>query len=199
MKRIDFDKGSGLVPAVIQDNNTKSVLMVGFMNAEALEKTIEEGFVTFFSRSKKRLWKKGETSGNFLKVVSISEDCDNDSLLIRVIPHGPVCHTGSYSCFNEPQTGSGFLNTLENIISQRIDTDQQDSYTNRLFREGMKRMAQKVGEEAVELVIESSGNDRELFSNETADLLYHLLILMKAKGVRLSDIEEVLENRHNKK
>ena len=199
MKRIDFEKGSGLVPAVIQDNNTKSVLMVGFMNAEALEKTIEEGFVTFFSRSKKRLWKKGETSGNFLKVVSISEDCDNDSLLIRVIPHGPVCHTGSYSCFNEPQTGSGFLYTLENIISQRIDTDQQDSYTNRLFREGMKRMAQKVGEEAVELVIESSGNDRELFSNETADLLYHLLILMKAKGVRLSDVEEVLENRHNKK
>jgi phosphoribosyl-ATP pyrophosphohydrolase/phosphoribosyl-AMP cyclohydrolase len=198
MKNIDFGKGSGLVPAVIQDNNTKSVLMVGFMNAEALEKTVAEGFVTFFSRSKNRLWKKGETSGNFLKVVSISADCDNDSLLIRVIPNGPVCHTGSYSCFNEAQSASGFLNTLESIISQRIDSDQQGSYTNRLFREGMKRMAQKVGEEAVELVIESSGNDTELFRNEAADLLYHLLILMKAKGVRLSDIEKVLEGRHNK-
>jgi len=199
MKKFDFNKGAGLVPAVIQDNNTKSVLMVGFMNAEALEKTISEGYVTFFSRSKNRLWKKGETSGNFLKVITISEDCDNDSLLIRVIPYGPVCHTGSYSCFNEPQTGSGFLNTLEKIISERIDSDQQGSYTNKLFREGMKRMAQKVGEEAVELVIESAGNDLDLFRNETADLLYHLLILMKAKEVKLSDIEEVLANRHNKK
>jgi phosphoribosyl-ATP pyrophosphohydrolase/phosphoribosyl-AMP cyclohydrolase len=197
MNQINFNKGNGLVPAVIQDSATMQVLMVGFMNDEALEKTIREGIVTFFSRSKSRLWTKGETSDNYLTVKEITTDCDNDSLLIMVEPAGPVCHTGNNSCFDN-DSSRGFLFELEKIVSRRIDDNVQDSYTNRIFREGINRAAQKVGEEAVELIIESKDNNPELFKNEAADLLYHLLILLKCKGITLSEIEDILKNRHDK-
>jgi phosphoribosyl-ATP pyrophosphohydrolase/phosphoribosyl-AMP cyclohydrolase len=195
MNKPDFTKGNGLVPAIIQDFATMQVLMLGFMNEEALEKTLREGKVTFFSRSKKRLWTKGETSGNYLFVKDIITDCDNDTLLIKAEPAGPVCHTGSISCFNEVQS-KGFLYRLEQIVSQRIDENIEDSYTNKIYKQGINRAAQKVGEEAVELVIEAKDNNLTLFKNEAADLLYHLLILLKAKGVTLSDIETVLKDRH---
>lgn len=191
--KIDFSKG--LVPAVIQDYETLQVLMVGFMNDEAFQKTMQEGKVTFFSRSKNRLWTKGETSGNFLYVKQILADCDNDSILIKVSPAGPVCHTGSTSCFAE-EPSKGFLYRLEGIINERIENDITDSYTNKLFKKGINKVAQKVGEEAVELVIESKDENMELFENEAADLLYHLLILLKAKGTTLEKIEEVLSKRH---
>ena len=191
--KIDFTKG--LVPAVIQDNDSLQVLMVGFMNGESLEKTLKEGKVTFFSRSKNRLWTKGETSGNFLYVKEILPDCDNDTILIRVNPEGPVCHTGSISCFNE-ETSKGFIYKLETIISQRIESDVEDSYTNKLYKKGINKVAQKVGEEAVELVIESKDDNMDLFENEAADLLYHLLILLRAKGTNLHNIEKVLQDRH---
>ena len=192
---INFNKGNGLVPVVIQDNNTLQVLMVGYMNEEAFKKTQEEARVTFFSRSKNRLWTKGETSGNFLIVIEITTDCDNDALLIKVNPTGPVCHTGKKSCFGE-ETPKGFIYELEQIVNQRIDNNVQESYTNRIFKKGINKIAQKVGEEAVELVIESKDDNPELFKNETADLLYHLLILLKAKGISLTDIEDVLSKRH---
>lgn len=195
MEKIDFSKGNGLVPVVIQDNNTLQVLMVGYMNEEALEKTRKEGKVTFFSRSKNRLWTKGETSGNFLFVKDISTDCDNDSLLIMADPAGPVCHTGSVSCFGD-NTPKGFLYKLEQIINQRISEDALDSYTNKLYKKGINKIAQKVGEEAVELVIEAKDENIDLFKNEAADLLYHVLILLKAKDINLQDIEEVLQIRH---
>jgi phosphoribosyl-AMP cyclohydrolase / phosphoribosyl-ATP pyrophosphohydrolase len=192
---IDFNKGNGLVPAIIQDNNTLQVLMLGYMNEEAFKKTRDESKVTFFSRSKKRLWTKGETSGNFLIVKEITIDCDNDTLLIKVNPSGPVCHTGRKSCFGE-ETGKGFIYELEQIVGQRIDNNVSESYTNKLFRKGINKVAQKVGEEAVELVIESKDDNQELFKNEAADLLYHLLILFKTKGIKFADIEDVLLNRH---
>jgi len=192
---IDFSKGSGLVPVVIQDNNTLQVLMVGYINEEAFEKTRKEKKVTFYSRSKNRLWTKGETSGNFLYVKDIQSDCDNDSVLIKVDPAGPVCHTGSTSCFGD-ETAKGFIYQLEHIINQRIDNDANDSYTNKLFKKGINKVAQKVGEEAVELIIEAKDDNIDLFKNEAADLLYHLLILLKSKGINLEDIEEVLKNRH---
>jgi len=195
MVTIDFKKGNGLVPAIIQDNTTLQVLMAGYMNEEAYEKTLAEDKVTFFSRSKNRLWTKGETSGNFLYVKAIAIDCDNDTLLIKVDPAGPVCHLGSKSCFNE-ETAKGFIFELEQIINQRIDDDVRDSYTNKLFRQGINKVAQKVGEEAVELVIESKDDNQDLFKNEAADLLYHFLILLKTKGISLTDIEEVLSDRH---
>jgi phosphoribosyl-ATP pyrophosphohydrolase len=197
MEQIDFSKGNGLVPVVIQDNNTLQVLMVGYMNEEAFKKTYKEKKVTFFSRSKKRLWTKGETSGNFLYVEEISADCDNDSILIKVNPAGPVCHTGSTSCFGDV-TSKGFIYALENIINQRIKNNTKESYTNQLYKKGINKVAQKVGEEAVELIIESKDNNIELFRNEAADLLYHLLILLKAKGVNLESIEKVLQKRHEK-
>jgi phosphoribosyl-ATP pyrophosphohydrolase/phosphoribosyl-AMP cyclohydrolase len=193
--KVDFSKGNGLVPVVIQDNNTLQVLMVGYMNEEALEKTKKEGKVTFFSRSKNRLWTKGETSGNWLFVKDISADCDNDSLLIMVDPAGPVCHTGTISCFGD-NTPKGFLYKLEQIINQRINDDALDSYTNKLYKKGINKVAQKVGEEAVELVIEAKDENIDLFKNEAADLLYHVLILLKAKDINLQDIEEVLQIRH---
>lgn len=193
--KIDFDKSNGLVPVVIQDNNTMMVLMVGYMNREAFLKTTEDKRVTFYSRSRNRLWTKGETSGNFLNVADIKTDCDNDSLLIKVNPEGPVCHKGTTSCFEE-ESAKGFIYTLEQTINQRIDNDIQESYTNKLFRKGINRVAQKVGEEAVELVIEAKDNNIESFKNEAADLLYHILILLKAKGISLLDIEEVLLSRH---
>lgn len=195
MTKIDFSKGNGLVPVVIQDNNTLQVLMVGYMNEEALMKTARDKRVTFFSRSKNRLWTKGETSGNFLNVVEILSDCDSDSILIKVDPAGPACHTGSTSCFGE-ETPKGFINKLEQIINQRIEENAPDSYTNKLFKRGINKVAQKVGEEAVELIIEAKDNNIDLFKNEAADLLYHLLILLKAKGVRLQNVEEVLQKRH---
>jgi phosphoribosyl-ATP pyrophosphohydrolase/phosphoribosyl-AMP cyclohydrolase len=193
--KVDFSKGNGLVQVVIQDNNTLQVLMVGYMNEEALEKTKQEGKVTFFSRSKNRLWTKGETSGNWLYVKKISADCDTDSILIMVNPAGPVCHTGSTSCFGD-ETPKGFLYQLEQIINQRITDDALDSYTNKLYKKGINKVAQKVGEEAVELVIEAKDENIDLFKNEAADLLYHVLILLKAKGINLQDIEEVLQIRH---
>jgi phosphoribosyl-AMP cyclohydrolase / phosphoribosyl-ATP pyrophosphohydrolase len=195
MQAIDFSKGNGLVPVVIQDYFTLQVLMVGYMNEEAYSKTVEEKKVTFFSRSKNRLWTKGETSGNFLTVMDLTTDCDNDSLLIMAVPAGPTCHTGSTSCFGE-ETQKGFLYKLEHVINQRIDNNTEESYTNKLFKKGINKVAQKVGEEAVELVIESKDNNLELFKNEAADLLYHLLILLKAKNIDLQSIEEVLRSRH---
>jgi phosphoribosyl-ATP pyrophosphohydrolase/phosphoribosyl-AMP cyclohydrolase len=195
MNQPDFTKGNGLVPAIIQDYDTMQVLMLGFMNVEALEKTLKEGKVTFYSRSKKRLWTKGETSGNYLIVKDITTDCDNDTLLVKVKPAGPVCHTGSVSCFNE-DPAKGFLYKLEQIVSRRIDENSKDYYTNKIFKQGINKAAQKVGEEAIELIIEAKDNNMTLFRNEAADLLYHLLILFKAKGVTLSDIEVVLKDRH---
>lgn len=191
---IDFNKDNGLVPVVIQDDRTLQVLMLGYMNEEAFEKTRQEKRVTFFSRSKNRLWTKGEESGNFLTVKSIDIDCDQDTLLIKVIPTNVVCHTGSFSCFGEKDP-KGFLYELEEKIARRIDNKTEDSYTYSLYQRGMNKMAQKVGEEAVELVIEAKDNNENLFKNEAADLLYHFLILLKAKGFLLKDIEEILLNR----
>ncbi len=192
---IDFSKNNGLVPVIVQNTNTLQVLMLGYMNNEALEKTIKEGKVTFYSRSKQRLWTKGETSNNFLIVDKIIEDCDNDTILIKAFPQGPTCHTGSTSCFNE-QTSKGFLYQLENVIEQRIEGDDENSYTSKLFNRGVNKVAQKVGEEAVELVIEAMDNNLELFKNEAADLLYHLIILLKTKDLKLQDIEDILVSRH---
>jgi phosphoribosyl-ATP pyrophosphohydrolase/phosphoribosyl-AMP cyclohydrolase len=193
--KIDFTKGNGLAPVIIQDNTTLQVLMLGYMNQEAFEQTSKEGKVTFFSRSKNRLWTKGETSGNYLYVADIQVDCDNDTILIKVNPAGPTCHKGTNSCFGD-DTAKGFLYNLEQIINQRIDNNEPDSYTNKLYKKGINKVAQKVGEEAVELVIESKDNNDDLFKNEAADLLYHLLILLKAKGCSLREIEEVLRERH---
>lgn len=193
--KIDFTKGDGLVPVIIQNVYTLQVLMLGYMNEEALEKTNKERRVTFFSRSKNRLWTKGEESGNFLEVNDIQIDCDNDTILIKVLPKGPTCHTETTSCFKE-ETPKGFLYQLEQIIHQRIDDNDESSYTNKLFKRGINKVAQKVGEEAVELVIEAKDNNESLFKNEAADLLYHYLILLKAKGYKLNDIEEVLSERN---
>ncbi|WP_010251060.1 bifunctional phosphoribosyl-AMP cyclohydrolase/phosphoribosyl-ATP diphosphatase HisIE [Myroides injenensis] len=193
---IDFKKGNGLVPVIIQDYSSLQVLMQGYMNEEAYQKTIEEGKVTFFSRTKNRLWTKGETSGNFLLVKNVSIDCDKDCLLIQVVAIGPTCHTGSISCFGEVNGDKGFVYALEQIISDRIDNDVESSYTNQLYKRGINKVAQKVGEEAVEVVIEAKDNNDELFKNEAADLLYHYLILLKAKGFAFSDIEAVLKGRH---
>jgi len=197
--KVDFNKnGDGLVPVIIQDNITSKVLMLGYMNEEALEKTQASGKVTFFSRSKKRLWTKGEESGNFLNLVDIKVDCDQDTLLVAVNPVGPTCHTGSDTCWNEDNdTNFGFLTQLEAIISERKNnTENQKSYVASLFREGINKIAQKVGEEAVETVIEAKDDNDDLFLNESADLLFHYLILLQAKGFSLKDIAAVLEKRH---
>ena len=191
---IDFTKSNGLIPVIIQDETTLQVLMLGYMNEEAFLKTQKEGKVVFFSRSKNRLWTKGETSGNFLRVRDIKIDCDNDSLLIKVNPQGPTCHTGANNCFKD-EMPKGFLYFLEQTIAERIDENNEDSYTNKLFKRGINKIAQKVGEEAVELIIEAKDNNDELFKNEAADLLYHFLILLKAKGMRIRDIEEELKKR----
>lgn len=194
---INFEKSNGLVPVIIQDNTSLQVLMLGYMNAEAFERTQQEQKVTFFSRSKNRLWTKGESSGNYLTVNEIALDCDNDTLLIKVTPAGPTCHTGATSCFKE-EPAKGFLYQLEKTIQTRIDQDETNSYTNQLFKRGVNKVAQKVGEEAVELVIEAKDNNLELFKNEAADLLYHLLILLRYKECRLEDIERVLVKRAKK-
>jgi len=192
---IDFEKSGGLVPAIVQDALTMQVLMLGYMNREALDKTIAEGKVTFFSRSKQRLWTKGEESGHFLFVEEILTDCDNDTILVKASPQGPPCHTGSYSCFGG-KLPKGFLYELENVIEQRIADKPENSYTSKLFSRGVNKVAQKVGEEAVELVIEAKDDNLVLFKNEAADLLYHFLILLKTKNLKLQDIEEVLVERH---
>jgi phosphoribosyl-ATP pyrophosphohydrolase/phosphoribosyl-AMP cyclohydrolase len=196
---IDFNKNKdGLVPAIIQDAKTKNVLMLGYMNSEALEKTKETGLVTFFSRTKNRLWTKGEESGNVLKLVDIKLDCDNDTLLIAVNPKGPTCHKGTDTCWDEDNVQSyGFLSHLEQIISSRVENaDSNKSYVASLFEKGINKIAQKVGEEAVEVVIEAKDNNDELFLNESADLLFHYLILLKAKEFQLQDVVDVLEDRH---
>lgn len=195
---IDFTKGNGLVPVIVQDNNKLQVLMLGYMNEEAYMKTKRENRVTFFSRTKNRLWTKGETSGNFLNLVDLKVDCDSDTILVKVNPMGPTCHTGSTTCFKE-ETSKGFIYELQATINQRIDEKDLNSYTNKLYQRGINKVAQKVGEEAVELIIEAKDNNVELFKNEAADLLYHYLILLKAKELRLEDIEEVLENRKKSK
>ena len=197
--KVDFSKYTdGLVPAIIQDDFTGKVLMLGFMNEEALAKTQELKKVTFFSRSKNRLWTKGEESGNFLLLKSISSDCDEDSLLIKVNPVGPVCHTGAATCWGEKNSNSNFLFQLEQIIVDRKNNPSEKSYTSSLFEKGINKIAQKVGEEAIELVIESKDNDANLFKNEAADLLFHYLILLQAKGHSLSEIQEILISRHKK-
>lgn len=196
---IDFNKNNdGLIPAIIQDANTKNVLMLGYMNKEAFQRTQETKKVTFFSRSKQRLWTKGEESGNFLDLVDIKNDCDNDTLLISVNPVGPTCHTGSDTCWNaKNEQEFGFLTELEKVITNRKENQNDSkSYVASLFRSGINKVAQKVGEEAVEVVIEAKDNDDDLFLNESADLLFHYLILLQAKGFKLNDIVKVLEKRH---
>ncbi len=196
---INFDKNNnGLVPAIIQDAFTKNVLMLGYMNAEAYNKTVQLNKVTFYSRTKNRLWTKGEESGNFLSVVSIKNDCDNDTLLIEVNPLGPTCHTGTDTCWGEDNNQTyGFLSALEEVIKSRREAgNAKKSYVASLFEKGMNKIAQKVGEEAVELVIEAKDDNTDLFLNEGADLLFHYLILLQAKGFTLQDIVEVLKERH---
>ncbi|BDW94049.1 bifunctional phosphoribosyl-AMP cyclohydrolase/phosphoribosyl-ATP diphosphatase HisIE [Muricauda ruestringensis] len=197
--QIDFNKNSdGLVPAIIQDATTKNVLMLGYMDQEAFKKTQETGKVTFFSRSKNRLWTKGEESGNFLELVSMKVDCDKDTLLVQVKPAGPTCHTGTDTCWDEENTPNfSFLSELENVIASRKENKEDEkSYVASLFRKGINKIAQKVGEEAVETVIEAKDDNEELFLNESADLLFHYLILLQAKGYTLKDIEKVLIERH---
>ena len=194
---INFKKyADGLVPAIIQDKNTRKVLMLGFMNAEALQKTKDSGKVTFFSHSKNRLWLKGEESGNFLLVKKILEDCDNDTLLIKVEATGPVCHKGSDTCFDEKNKSSNFLKELEKIIQSRKEKPLEGSRISKVFEKGINKIAQKVGEEAVELVIEAKDNDDELFINEAADLLFYYLILLNAKNKKLEDVVNVLKKRN---
>lgn len=193
---LDFKKGDGLIPVIIQDNETHKVLMLGYMNEDALEKTIMEKRVTFFSRSKQRLWTKGESSGNFLHLVSLAKDCDNDTLLVKVNPVGPVCHTGADTCFAEENKLDNFLLHLQKVIQDRRDNPSDKSYTTSLFQKGINKVAQKVGEEAVELVIEAKDDDKDLFMGEAADLMYHYLVLLAAKNYELSEVIEVLQKRH---
>jgi phosphoribosyl-AMP cyclohydrolase / phosphoribosyl-ATP pyrophosphohydrolase len=197
--KIDFAKyADGLVPAIVQDDRTGRVLMLGFMNEEAVDKTQELGRVTFYSRTRKRLWTKGEESGHYLDLKSIVTDCDNDTLLVKAIPHGPVCHTGADTCFNETNNSIDFIYLLEEVIEGRRQHPLENSYVSGLFKKGINAIAQKVGEEAVELVIEAKDNDKDRFLNEAADLLFHYMILLRTKGFALKDISEVLEKRHTK-
>ena len=197
---LNFSKSNGFIPAIIQDVTTGKVLMLGYMNQEAIDQTLQEGKVTFFSRSKQRLWTKGETSGNFLYWKDIKVDCDKDTLLIRAEPVGPVCHTGADTCFGETNQKNTkhmeFLTKLESIIQNRKDNPTEGSYTTSLFEKGINKIAQKVGEEAVELVIEAKDDNKELFLNEAADLMYHYLVLLTAKGHSLEEVVTVLEKRH---
>lgn len=195
--KLDFEKMGGLIPAIVQDNNTNKVLMLGFMNEEAYEETRETGKVTFFSRTKNRLWMKGETSGNTLQVVSMMVDCDNDTILIKAIPAGPVCHTGADTCFGEKNIEDiMFLKYLQDFIEQRRQEMPEGSYTTSLFLKGVNRMAQKVGEEAVETVIEATNGTEDGFIYEASDLVYHLVVLLTSKGLRLEDLARELKKRH---
>jgi len=197
LSKTDFAKSpNGLVPAIVQDAASGIVLMLGYMNRESLEKTLELKKLTFFSRSRKKLWTKGEESGHFLILETIRLDCDQDTLLVKARPQGPVCHTGADTCFSEENKGGDFLTTLEQIIQDRKTNLSADSYTSRLLAKGINKIAQKLGEEAVELVIESKDEDKTLFLNEAADLLYHYLVLLAAKGYQLSEVKQVLEDRH---
>ena len=196
MKPIFSKNTDGLIPAIIQDAITKSVLMLGYMNQEALDITQETGNITFYSRSKKRLWTKGEESGNFLELINLKIDCDQDTILIQANPKGPTCHKGTDSCWGEKNESQfGFLTELEKIISQRKNNNDDNSYISSLFKKGINKIAQKVGEEAVETVIEAKDENSELFLNESADLLFHYLILLNAKGFSLKDVEEILVYR----
>lgn len=194
---LDWQKLGGLAPAIIQDADTQQVLMLGYMNAEALAQTVATKRVTFFSRSKNRLWVKGETSQHFLDVVDVTADCDNDALLVRARPNGPTCHRGTCSCFgDEGATGTGFLAQLERTVNQRLASGDEKSYTARLVREGVKRVAQKVGEEGVETALAATAGDNAELASEAADLLFHLIVLLRAKGLSLADALAVLERRH---
>lgn len=195
---LDFDKMNGLIPAIIQDSETRKVLMLGFMNREAYDRTMESGKVTFYSRSKKRLWTKGEESGNFLRVVSVKADCDDDTLLIEVNPAGPVCHTGTDTCWGEKnEEPLMFLKLLQDFIDKRREEMPEGSYTTSLFREGINKIAQKVGEEAVETVIEATNGTDERLIYEGADLIYHLIVLLASKGYRIEDLARELSDRHS--
>ena len=196
---IDFEKGQGLVPAIIQDAETKNVLMLGYMNQEAYMKTVETGKVTFWSRTRNTLWTKGETSGNFLNVVEIKNDCDNDTLLIKVRPDGPICHKGTDTCWGETNKSNPllFLTELQNFIEKRYEEMPEGSYTTSLFKDGLNRMAQKVGEEALELVIEACNGTNERMIYEGSDMLYHLIVLLTSKGLRIEDMASELCERHN--
>lgn len=196
---LDFDKVDGLIPAIIQDNETNKVLMLGYMNAEALQKTQETGKVTFFSRTKQRLWTKGEESGNFLNVVSIKDDCDHDTLLVKVNPVGPVCHTGTDTCFGEKNKEDiMFFKYLQDFIGKRYKEMPEGSYTTSLFQSGVNRMAQKVGEEAIESVIEACNGTDERLVYESADMIYHLIVLLTSKGLSIEDLARELQQRHKK-
>jgi phosphoribosyl-AMP cyclohydrolase / phosphoribosyl-ATP pyrophosphohydrolase len=196
---IDFKKyPDSLVPAIVQDFKTNKVLMLGFMNDEAVQKTEEIGKVTFYSRSKNRLWTKGEESGNFLMLKEMRIDCDNDTLLVKAAPVGPVCHTGADTCFSEVNHSDNFLEYLEHVIELRKQVSPEQSYVSKLFTKGINKIAQKVGEEAVELVIESKDNNEDLFLNEAADLMFHYLLLLNAKGYKLQDVIKILQQRHSK-
>ncbi len=193
---INFEKSNGLIPCVIQDSTTLQVLMLGYMNQEAVDQTIETNKVTFFSRSKNRIWVKGEESGNFLEMKSIALDCDNDTVLIKANPIGPTCHKGNKTCWSENETtGFGVISRLEDVISDRINNPSEKSYVSDLVGRGINKVAQKVGEEGVEVVIEALGSDDNLFLNESADLLFHYLILLQAKGYKMNDVLEVLKGR----
>lgn len=195
--KIDFAKGSGLVPAIIQHSETNQVLMLGYMNEEALNITNKTGLVTFFSRSRNKIWTKGETSGYFLKLISMINDCDNDTLLVKVLPKGPVCHNGTISCFDEDKfSNTSFLTKLEEIIKSRKLKDENESYTSKLLNGPLRRIAQKVGEEGVETALASVTETDEKLIGESADLLYHLLVLLQAKGLKLSDVVHELSKRH---
>lgn len=196
---IDFNKGNGLIPAIIQDASTQQVLMLGYMNEAALKRTLELQQVTFYSRSKERLWTKGESSGNTLELVDILQDCDGDALLVKALPKGPTCHTGADTCFDEVNKKQDFLYQLEAIIQDRKQNPQESAYTSKLFKKGINKVAQKVGEEAVELVIEAKDDNDELFLNEAADLMYHYLVLLTAKNKQLEDVIDILTSRHAKK
>lgn len=198
ISQLDFEKTGGLIPAIIQDAETQVVLMLGYMNSEALAKTKMSGKVTFFSRSKNRLWTKGEESGNFLNVVSIGVDCDNDTLLIKVNPTGQVCHTGSDTCFEEVNASNDilFLSYLQDFIDRRKIEMPEGSYTTKLFSEGTRKIAQKVGEEAVETIVGAMANDNENLVYESSDLLYHLIVLLADKGIRIEDVVKELKSRH---
>lgn len=194
VNKIDFNKSNGLIPVIVQDHSTLKVLMLGYMNKEAVEKTLETQKVTFFSRSKNRLWTKGEESGNFLHLIDIKNDCDLDTLLIQVNPQGPTCHNGTGTCWNE-ENKPNVINYLEKTISDRKNNLNENSYVSSLFKKGINKIAQKVGEEAVEVVIEAKDNNDELFLGEASDLFFHYLILLQAKGFRLQDILKTLEKR----
>ena len=196
IRDIDFDKGNGLVPAVVQDASSGRVLMLGYMNEEALQTTLDSELVTFYSRTKDRLWTKGETSGNHLRLVSVVQDCDADTLLVEALSIGPVCHTGDSTCFGNRFTGLSFLRYLEDVIDHRHDYPNDKSYTSSLFRKGIDMIAQKVGEEAVEVVIASKNEDKELLLGEVADLVYHMLVLLRAKNIKYSEVLQVLQERH---